>query len=48
MIRTCADSGKTYDLPIPYEKANPDIRDKCIDCIEKYQQEHEKKGEWYI
>lgn len=34
-MRTCATCGKEYPLLIPYEKANPKIRDLCVDCIEE-------------
>ncbi len=49
-LRTCIDCGKQYLLPIPYEKANPLIRDRCVDCISIYQRNHERteKEEWFI
>jgi len=52
--RDCEDCGKPYALPIPYEQANPVIRDKCVECISVMQREHVKtdekpvkKEEWF-
>lgn len=52
--RICEDCGKPYTLPIPYDQANPQIRDKCLDCIKAMQRDHEvtvtpkeKQDEWY-
>ena len=52
--RVCEDCRKPYTLPIPYEQANPQIRDKCLDCIKAMQRDHETtdepakvKDEWY-
>lgn len=32
--------GDHYRLPISYEKANPKIRDLCLECVDEYQQQH--------
>lgn len=51
--RDCVDCGKPYDLPIPYEQANPAIRDRCVECISVMQHNHEEKAyepvkeEWF-
>lgn len=34
--RKCA-CGRTYTLPLPYDAANPEIRDLCPDCLSKEQ-----------
>lgn len=34
--RTCG-CGAHYRLPVPYERANPTIRDLCPDCVYEYQ-----------
>jgi hypothetical protein len=49
MERVCEDCGKPFDLPTTPEKANPLIRDKCIDCISILQRQHEetKKDVWF-
>ena len=31
--RVCEGCGKSYTLPLPYEQANPVIRDFCFDCV---------------
>jgi len=57
--RVCEDCGKPYDLPVPYDRANPLIRDKCLDCIAVLQRNHERPapvaksgdsfvGDWYV
>lgn len=47
--RLCSDCHEPFMVPVPYEDQNPDIRDKCVECISKYQREHEKteKEEWF-
>ena len=47
--RICVDCGKPYTLPTDYEKANPLIRDRCLDCIAIMQREREKTNEqeWF-
>jgi hypothetical protein len=52
--RTCEDCGKPYLLPIPYDQANEQIRNKCLDCIKGLQRDQEvtvtpqgKTDEWY-
>ena len=51
-LRDCEDCGGSYTLPIPYEQANPQIRDKCVECISIMQKTHENtnepvKEEWF-
>ena len=53
-LRECEDCEKLYTLPIPYDQANPLIRDKCVNCISIMQRNHEKtpepvkkKDEWF-
>ena len=41
-LRDCEDCGEPYTLPIPYEQANPQIRDKCVECISIMQRDHGK------
>jgi hypothetical protein len=41
-FRVCKDCGERYVLPIPYAEANPQIRDRCVDCIATYQLENEE------
>ena len=52
--RYCGECGEWYILPIPYEKANQQIRDLCPECIARLQREHEDQPrkeevgpEWY-
>jgi hypothetical protein len=33
-----------YDLPIPYEQANPIIRDLCPECIGRLQRDHDRES----
>ena len=44
-VRTCTDCGESYNLPIPYEQANPLIRDLCLPCIKKMQRDYEVEME---
>jgi hypothetical protein len=40
ICKTCGSEYTLYDLP--YEKANPLIRDYCIDCIADMQEQYKK------
>jgi hypothetical protein len=39
--RICS-CGDHYELPIPYEQANPEIRDKCPTCTSLMQRQREE------
>jgi hypothetical protein len=40
--RICS-CGDHYELPIPYAQANPEIRDKCPECVSVMQRKREEQ-----